>query len=188
MMKERRVNQLPTNPNPYAAPKSQGLPLAPSECYRDGNLLVVPKGHELPHRCVKCNAPAIMDKPRKFAWHSPWWYLLILINVIVYAVVAALVQKSAKIAIGLCEEHRRRRRNYSIAATSIVVVGFGAVVMAIGAEEDGALYGVAGGVALLVGLIVAVIGSRALTAARVTKEEARLKGCCEAFLASLQMR
>jgi predicted membrane-bound dolichyl-phosphate-mannose-protein mannosyltransferase len=129
-----------------------------------------------------------MDKPRKFAWHHPGWYSLILINVIVYAVVAAFVQKRAKIAIGLCGEHRRRRRNFSIAAMSIFVVGIVALFLAIGAEEDGSLYGVASGLALLAGVVLAIVGSRVLTPQRITTEEARLKGCCDAFLDNLHTR
>ncbi len=79
--------------------------------WRNQKLLVMVPDAALPPRCVKCNGPAEEPtKVRKIYWHHPLLYLLILINLIVYAVVAAIVRKRALVAPGLCAEHKKRRQ------------------------------------------------------------------------------
>ncbi|NHZ65631.1 hypothetical protein [Massilia genomosp. 1] len=180
------MNDMPNNP--YAAPKALSSPMVSSECYRDGNILVVPLNHDLPHRCIKCNAPAEMDKPRMFTWHPAGWYLFFLINFLIYIVVAALVQKKARLSIGLCEQHRARRRNYKIAACVAVGVGSAALFAAMDKDGNGKLYGLLSALSFLIALVLAMVGTRALTPVRITPQEARLKGCGEEFLASLHSR
>ena len=51
------------------APLRTGGP-ATDVAWRDGNTLVVRKGVILPHRCVRCNAPA--DGP--FTKHTVYWH------------------------------------------------------------------------------------------------------------------
>ncbi len=69
------------------------------------------KDAELPDRCVKCNAPANGYRlKRNLSWHPPVWYFLILISLLVYIIVALVIRHTAKIQVGLCEEHRRQRR------------------------------------------------------------------------------
>jgi hypothetical protein len=47
------------------------------------------------------------------------------------------------------------------------------------------LLGSFGGLLLLVAAVVGVIGSHTLSPARITKQEARMIGCCPAFLDAL---
>lgn len=174
--------------NPYAAPQSSLTDRAPSACVRDGNILVVPAGHDLPPRCVKCNEAAELDRPRKFAWHHPGWYLFIPINILVYAVIATLVQIKATLAIGLCQAHRARRRNAYFAALAIMMLGTASLWLCM--TDDGAGLSVSmlaslGGVALIVAVVVAIVGGRVVWPSRITREEARMKGCGSAFLDSL---
>lgn len=175
-----------THDNPYAPPKSLQSAQSPTDCYRQGPLLVVPAGSGLPERCIKCNAPAEMGKPRAHSWHHPGWYLFVLFNVIVYAVIAMFVSKKAKFAVGLCAFHRRRRRNITLVALTLLIVGIVLVVMAVGG--DNAVPGVLGGICLLISVIVAIVGTRLLHPARISNEDARMKGCGEAFLDSLPTR
>jgi hypothetical protein len=172
--------------NPYAPPMSAVEAALPDHCWRDGKILVVPVGNALPPRCVKCNAPAEMDKPRTFAWHHPGWYLFILLNIIVYAVVAMLVQKKAKLALGLCAAHRRRRSNFNWTALGLLVFAFATLFGAMTADEG--LLGALSGLCFLAAAIVAIVGARILYPARISKEEARLKGAGPAFLDSLESR
>jgi hypothetical protein len=172
--------------NPYAPPQSPSVQVVSDHCWRDGKMLVVPIGNQLPPRCVKCNAPAKLDKPRAFAWHHPGWYVLIPLNLLVYAVAATLVQKRAKIALGLCAAHRARRRKFTLAAVGLLLLAIGAMYFAL--EGEDALFGSLSVLFFLAGLIVAIVGSRALTASRISKEQARLKGAGPAFLDSLPSR
>src|SRR5579872_5285818 len=102
--------------NPYAPSRASlaGAAVAATDAggtWRDGAVLVLSREASLPPRCVRCNEPA--DEPtksRKVYWHSPWLYLLILFNLIIYAIVAAIVRKKAVVAPGLCSAHKKRRR------------------------------------------------------------------------------
>src|SRR5437763_5388143 len=89
---------------PYAGPAAlSGL----AGVWRDGNLLVASKGTLLPERCAKCNSPA--DGPpirRKYSWHHPAIYLIILVQLIVYIIVALVVSERGIVYISLCERHR----------------------------------------------------------------------------------
>lgn len=78
--------------------------------WRDKRAVVLGARAELPDRCVKCNAPGEGRRlKRNLYWHPPAWYLLILVNLLVYAVAALAVRKRATIEVGLCEAHRIRR-------------------------------------------------------------------------------
>lgn len=90
----------------YFPPPSHGL----NTIWRSNTLLVMTKEASLPNRCVKCNAPAADRLKRKLQWHHPALYLLIFASILVYAVVAMVVRKTAIVNVGLCEEHRESRR------------------------------------------------------------------------------
>jgi hypothetical protein len=85
--------------------------------WRSGKHLVLRKDATLPARCVKCDADAPGEKlPRKLFWHHPAWYLLILPGLLIYAIIATIVGKRARIQIGVCSLHRqKRKRNLLIA-------------------------------------------------------------------------
>ncbi len=103
-------------PNPYAPPKAQ-LEVAPGSygselVRRDGEVVVIPViGTRFPDRCVVCNQPATRRLQRKLIWHPPAYYLLICIGILVYAIAAIIVRKTARFEIGLCEQHAKRRQN-----------------------------------------------------------------------------
>ena len=99
--------------------------------WRDGRAIVMSPGAAMPHRCVKCNEPA--DEPtaaRKVYWYSPWLYLLLLFNIIVFALIAFVIRRRATVAPGLCLEHKRRRRTAIKLAWTGALIGI--VVMYVG--------------------------------------------------------
>jgi hypothetical protein len=180
--------------NPYApssasldgrSPRSQGMGSGVT-AWRNVNILVMLPGSELPHRCVKCNEPA--DEPtkvRKVHWHAPAWYLLILLNIIIYAVVAAIVRKRALVAPGLCAAHKKRRR-LGVAAAWIVL-GLGLVLLFMGFSDQVStpVVGAVGMLLILVSALVGIIASRILTARKIDENYVWLKGCGPEFLDSL---
>jgi hypothetical protein len=180
----------PADPaNPYAASSVfPQLPAGPGQdCWRNGDLLVVRADGDLPERCVKCNAPATMDKPRTFAWHANGWYALILVNLLVYLIAALCVQKKIRIEVGLCPAHRARRRAFRLATAALLaaaVVCLGALAATTG---DGAALVPVAVVLILVATVVALLGTRVLTPACIDTGEAQFKGCGEDFLASLPL-
>lgn len=155
-----------------------------SELWRSGNLLVLRKDAFLPDRCVKCNQPANGFKlPRKLSWHTPWLYLLILPSLLIYIIVALIVSKKARLEIGLCQEHRqRRRRDLAIAWLIFVLslVAFGAAA----ALSNGWL-ALAGVSLLLVAIVYGAVRVPPVQAKRIDNQFLWLKGVSPAFLATL---
>jgi len=100
-----------TPQQPYFPPPTHNLPTI----WRSKSLLVMTKEALLPSRCVKCNAPTGDRLKRKLTWHHPAIYLTILISILVYAVIAMVLRKTATVNVGLCEDHANvRRRNLAI--------------------------------------------------------------------------
>lgn len=132
-------NPFADQPNPYAAPleltayEPPVLDTAPfAGLWRQGNLLVMHKEAPLPNICLKSNLPATHRLQRNLYWHHPAIFLLIFLHILIYAVVAVVVRKKAKIHIPLTAEwfHRRRRRMliaWSVVFLGVVIFGIGAV-------------------------------------------------------------
>ena len=152
--------------------------------WRTGTQLVTRSYNPFPDRCVRCNAPANGYRlKRTLYWHPPAYYLFILLNLLIYAIVAMCVRNKAVVQIGLCETHRVRRKWGMLACWVGVLGGF---VVFIGGliQESGAA--VVLGLVMLVGggIWGAVTGAR-VSPAKITKETVWLKGVDEKFLAQL---
>jgi hypothetical protein len=173
--------------NPYAPPRAAVEAQPKENCWREGKLLVMRPGSALPPRCVKCNAPALQPiKERKIYWHHPAWFVLFFINVIIYVVVAAIVRKSAKVAMGLCASHQRRRTVFLWIGWGGFALSLLAILAAI-ALDAGALSMIAL-LAMLIFVIAGMSGASIAAPSKITKEEVRLRGCGAAFLDSLESR
>jgi hypothetical protein len=122
--------------NPFAAPVAGAalnpVPDAAISVWRDGDLLVMHKQAVLPDRCVKCNAPCNGYRlNRSLSWHPPGWFLLILISLWIYLIVALCIRKTAKIQVGLCEQHRSGRRKSIWGAWLMFLSSFVGIVLSI---------------------------------------------------------
>jgi drug/metabolite transporter (DMT)-like permease len=176
--------------NPYAPSRAslQGAAASPADgnggIWRDGNVLVLLPDATLPHRCVKCNEPAEPPtRERKVYWHNPWIYVLVLLNLLIYAVVALIVRKKAVIAPGLCPTHKARRRT-GIAVGWVLFLG-GLALVFIGFGQGSANSGFSGLVLLLASALTAVYATRILRPVRIDSSYVRLKGCGSGFLDSM---
>jgi len=152
---------------------------------RDGKWLVMPKDAALPSRCVKCNQDA--DEPTKVRtvyWHHPALYILILVSLLIYVIVAAIVRKSAKIAPGLCEDHKKRRFNAILTGWIGVLVAFIVPFVFADTQYMGAAVGLSI-LGFLVIIIYAMRRGRIVYAKRIDSDEVRLGGCGQEFLDSL---
>ena len=95
----------------FAVPKSFGTQTNHQRCRRQGRYVFVPKGADLPCRCIVCYAEVTPPvKKRRVYWHASGWYLLILVNILLYALVAAIVRKKALVSPAYCEKHAKARR------------------------------------------------------------------------------
>jgi hypothetical protein len=178
--------------NPYQPPK---VNLAndhtdnPDWYWRDGKVLVLKQGGQLPPRCIKCNADAQMPmRSKKLAWHHPGWYALILINIIIYAIVGSLASKRVKVEFGLCEEHTAKRRNIIIASWAIFFVSMGTAFFLGQSMENPGVAFMIGILGFLVAVVLGLVGARSIYAKRITEDEVRIAGCGEPFLESTMQR
>lgn len=177
-------------PNPYAPSRASlaGAAVRPADgsggTWRDGKVLVLAPDALLPHRCVKCNEPAEEPtKNRNVYWHSPWLYLLILLNILIYALIALLVRRKAAIAPGLCHAHKTRRRTGIAIAWGLLFVGFALIIAGARGNSPGAAFG--GVLLMLAAAIVSTVVTRVLRAKRIDAQYVRLTGCGTPFLDSV---
>ncbi len=162
--------------------------------WRNGGQLVIAKEAPLPDRCVKCNASAPGARlKRSLYWHHPALYLMILFpGLIFYAIVAVFVRKTATIHIGLCEEHRRKRRNAILIACSLLLGGVVVLILGIAATLDATKHSESGGwivfagVALIMSaLFFAVFACRLVYPKKISDTHSFVAGVCEKYLALL---
>jgi hypothetical protein len=182
--------------NPYA-PSRASLAARPSQpesnrsdgvtAWRNQKALVMIPDTALPPRCVKCNAPAEEPtKLRKVYWHHPAVYLLILINIIIYAIVGAIVRKRARVAAGLCAVHKKRRRRGITLAWTSFIAGIGLLTWGFSdSTANGGVFAAVGIIAVLGSILAGIIVSRIVYAQKIDKSLVWLKGCGAEFLDSL---
>ncbi len=125
----------PESTNPYAV-TSQFQPMtAPTSpdfqnaIYQDGRVLILHRLAVLPDRCVKSNEPTQERLKRSLYWHHPLIYLVLLINIIIYAIVATVVRKTAIVYIPLAKKYKRARLRNMLIAWSLVLAGFVCLVL-----------------------------------------------------------
>ena len=172
--------------NPYAPPSVPGAAAigggrSQGGVWQEGPILVATQNAVFPNRCVKCNDVATSKLKRTYYWHAPAWYLLILLNILVYAVAALAVRKKAVFEIGLCERHRRRRTMGLAMSGLIPFISIGGCVMS-GATEGWMALGMISFLIALVCLVVANVLPRPIY---IDEHLARLKGANSAYLAQL---
>jgi hypothetical protein len=178
--------------NPYAAPDSSYEDVAATlmgsegRLWRQGKLLVMERDAALPDRCVKSNEPCEGRLKRLLRWHHPAIYLVILANILIYAIVASLVSHRATIHIGLSDEwQRRRRRNIAIGwLTALVGIG---LMCSLGFADETALpfLLISGIVLVFGGLLFGMYGSRMVSPKKIDRTHIWLRGVHPDFLASL---
>ena len=160
-----------------------------AEIWRDGKLLVMRKGAELPYRCIKTNGPADVWQKRTLIW-SPWWVVvLILFNQLIGLLAYLLVRKRAKIRIGLCEARRAARVKAIWAAWLLPFLGvglMGAGVVAVNNDPNTPLVFLmlVGLLMLLAGLIITLTLPGGVKAQRISETHIWIKGVHPDYLAS----
>lgn len=126
-------------------------PPSSTQTWRDGKTLVMARDSTLPARCAKCNKP--VSRPpikRTLYWHVPWIYLLILVSLLIYIIVALIIRKKAVVFVPVCDEHRQQRYQFIAASWLMVLAGVGCFFYAVNPNQE--MWALAG-----VGLIIAAI-------------------------------
>ncbi len=184
--------------NPYAPPQSNvqstverpmGQMFSAAGVWRTGDLLVMQKGALLPNRCLICNQPASVQFPKKMYWHTPWLYLLILLNLFIYLIAALIARKKADVVLPLCGEHARKRKRAATSASLLMVFGFALMLGSctqVQANEDLFLSLLAiGFLLLLVGAIVLSVGANLIVPKKIDDYHVWLRKVSASYLAVL---
>jgi hypothetical protein len=163
-----------------ATPGAAGL-------WRERRKLVTVSETPFPDRCIKCNQPANGFRlKRVIYWHNPAYYLLLLCNVLIYAIVAMIVRKKAVLHIGLCAAHRQQRKVAILVCWLGVLGGLGITISAGVTGRVGlAVVGVAG---LLFGVIWGMVKGRTINATKIEGKDVWASGVCKEFLDELPER
>jgi hypothetical protein len=154
------------------APPSVGMPGA--GIWRDKSTLVVSREALLPERCVKCNAYTNGRLKRKFTWHHPAIYILLLVAWLVYLIVAMIVRKRATLEVGLCDEHRAKRRTYIWLTLALVLGGLAGFVLAINMNDG--TPAIIGFLLLITALVFGIIATRVTYPTKIDDRFVWLKG------------
>ena len=54
-----------------------------------------------PNIRMRCGRPAVLVKSKKFAWHPPWLFVLVLAGVLIYFIVAIVMTKRMTVQVPL---------------------------------------------------------------------------------------
>lgn len=175
----------PAGINPYAPPSAPlgGVGDRPADgVWQDGKIVVCSHNASFPDRCVKCNQPAGGYRlKRKLTWHPSGWYALILINILVYAIVARIIQKKALLHVGLCETHRKRRLWFMGLGLALPLLG--AVGCSAAIENPNAIW--IGMIGVISGIVLLIVGTSVLAAESIDERFARIRGAHRRFVESL---
>jgi hypothetical protein len=172
----------------YATPFSAAMA---ATAWREGMVLVTSRNAELPAVCVKCNAPADgLYERRKYYWYPALLVLLILFNLLIFAIVALLVRKKAEVRVGLCRRHADQRFRLMALAWVLALGGVAAMVGGIWLQfelrnDAWAISGLFVMFAMFVAAVITGFAARILVPQRITRDIARFKGCGVAFLEQL---
>jgi len=183
-------NPYQTPSNPYA-PTLNAPPAGPQgQIFRKGKVLVMHRDATLPDICIKSNEPTDGYRlKRKLSWHNPWIALAILINVLIYLLIAIIVSKRATVMIPLSEHWRNLRRQRIRNAWILCLGGPILFVVGIAVMDQGPNANPVGGLCLLVGVLIFLFGllyamfrTRVVTPVMIDDQFVHLKGAHPEFL------
>lgn len=151
---------------------------------RDGSILMCSTDTTLPDRCIQCNAAASGPRLRRtLYWHHSWVYLLLLLSIWIYIIVALCVRKKGAIQFNVCPLHRRKHLQWSVISWAAGLIGFGGFMGFMANNKLGPAFAV-----LVVGLVLcifAAIQARYLRAKRIEGDLMHVAGVCSAMLEPL---
>lgn len=167
---------------------SEGLPVPGSQCaFTDGKHLILLPDAELPHRCVRCNAPGTFRKLATFYWNPPWVYLFLFIcGPLLLVIVSLLTRKKLKAGVSLCPTHAAKRTNaivggWLLLIVAVVLAGIGTTVP----DSQAGAYFILSFVGFVLACLVAILWVPLLQPRRITHTAGRFSKVSPEFLKDL---
>lgn len=124
-------------PSVPAAAIAATVPPLPRAVVRiDGKSLVVPVDYVFPKICLKTGATEnLVAKSKRVHWHPSAVYLVLLLNVLIYAIVAMVMRKKSTHGFCLCEEANRSHRNWTLCTWGLFLGGLAFLFIGLGLDR-----------------------------------------------------
>lgn len=162
----------------------EGIVIGSEQGWRDGKLMVVVDGMELPDKCLKCGSrEGLGRKTKKCYWHPGWVFLLLLLNILIALIAALITRKKVTLTYSVCAEHRKRYLLGQLFGGLGLIGGIAGVIWA--GMESSAVIGVAAAVLLIAGIIFLLTWGRVFVIRKIRRERAWLHGIDPKHLESL---
>jgi hypothetical protein len=155
--------------------------LTPALATRRGRDLVVPRSASLPAHCLKCGTAASIPWRKKFYWHNSWVYFLILLNLLIYIIVAVVVRKQMELNLPLCDAHHADRKRYRLLGT-LMLIGFVPAGLVLGANFSETLGWTTGALMFVAGLVFWQMSTLGIRASKIDEAGGVFRGASKAFL------
>src|SRR6476469_5624419 len=81
----------------------------------------------VPLVCMRCGQPADVRRHKTFQWHPGWVYILLLLGLLPFVIVALALTKRRRVCTPFCGRHA----GYWRFRTAFVVVGILAIILAV---------------------------------------------------------
>ncbi len=164
------TSRIDSTQQPYFPPPTHGM----ETIWRNKSVLVMTKQALLPGRCVKCNTHTDERLKRKLTWHHPALYLLILASILIYAIVALVVRKTATVDVGFCPEHLAARKRHLAITWGLGLLALGSFVLGAVIEDVNFIF--ASLPLLLATTIYGIVTLRVVAPAKIDEHLVWLKG------------
>jgi hypothetical protein len=154
--------------------------------WRSGDKLVMRRDAVLPNRCVRTGRPAEGEHvDLTLHSHHPALYLALLGHLGLYAILATVMGKKARVRVGVCADARRSQASTN-AVCWLLAMG-GSTVALVSGVLEWPWWFVLGGVAAMLAAAPVFLwgGARLVTASRMDGEYVWLSGVHPHFLATL---
>jgi hypothetical protein len=173
------ASRIDSTQQPYFPPATHGMP----SIWRTQSVLVMTKEALLPGRCVKCNAYTDERLKRKLTWHHPALYLLIFASILIYAIVAMIVRKTATVDVGFCPEHLAARKKHLSITWALGLLSIGSFVGGLMFED--ATFFLASAALILATAIYGIVTLRVVVPTKIDDHLVWLKGVNADYLQEL---
>lgn len=161
---------------PPIPPPATGLRV-PSPVWIDGKTLVVPKNAAFPPICIRTGATEdLIERPLRLSlsWHHPAVFIAILLNILIYVIVAVLCRKTSTHAVYLSRAARASQVKWHLANWGLFLGSWALFGGAIGLES-GAL-GLLAAAAFIASIVIYFKKVRLLHATKVDADDAHIGG------------
>jgi hypothetical protein len=174
--------------NPYAVQSLQPPLLAEQtgQIFQKGKLLIVHNMATFPDRCVKSNEPTTERLKRKLSWHHPLIFLLLLVNLLIYVLVAMIVRKTAVLQIPLAARYKAARIRWMLIAWSMALLSLALFVVGLATTDQvadalSAFLLLQFPLAIIAALFIGLFGCRVIYARKIDDQYVWIGGTGEEF-------